>query len=138
MRAILLAVMLILVPSARAALEWEDPAINERNRRAPHATLNVYGDAAAARAGEIADTRSLSLAGDWKFNWSPRPPPPPRGLGPPRRPRPGGLPHLPQHPLPLGRAEPALHPARQQSRRLLPPRLRPPGPSRWPPRDPLL
>ena len=73
MRAILLAVMLILVPSARAALEWEDPAINERNRRAPHATLNVYGDAAAARAGEIADTRSLSLAGDWKFNWSPRP-----------------------------------------------------------------
>ena len=52
---------------------WEDPATNEMNRAAAHATLRSYATPAQARAGRRDESpRVLSLNGTWSFAFAPR------------------------------------------------------------------
>ena len=52
---------------------WEDPATNEMNRAAAHATLRSYATLAQARAGRRNESpRVLSLNGTWSFAFAPR------------------------------------------------------------------
>ena len=51
--------------------DWENPAVVQRNRIDARATYTPYANLAEVTAG--ASSRTLSLNGEWKFRWSPRP-----------------------------------------------------------------
>ena len=53
---------------------WQDPAVYERNREPPRASFTPFANREAAVAGGAADSRRrMSLNGDWKFHFVPRP-----------------------------------------------------------------
>ena len=51
-----LSALALLAPGARAAEDWQDPSVNQRNRYPMTATLER-------------DSPRLSLEGIWKFQW---------------------------------------------------------------------
>ena len=53
---------------------WQDPAVFQINREPPRASFTPFDSAGAAVAGRAADSpRRMSLNGDWKFHFVPRP-----------------------------------------------------------------
>ena len=53
---------------------WEDPAFFAENREPPHASFTPFSTLDAARDGRPEDSPfRLTLNGDWKFHWVPRP-----------------------------------------------------------------
>ena len=66
--------LLLLAPLAHASPDWENEQILHINTESPRSTFIPYADAATALAGRPeASPYYLSLNGDWKFHWSPRP-----------------------------------------------------------------
>lgn len=54
--------------------DWENPLVLARNTEPPHATLMPYVSMAkAVDSDRLGSECCLSLNGDWKFHWSPRP-----------------------------------------------------------------
>lgn len=51
--------------------DWENPAVVHRNRLDARATYTPFAD--PDEASSAASSRSLTLNGEWKFRWSPRP-----------------------------------------------------------------
>jgi len=71
---VLLSMVTAPMSAAEAQNDWENPAITSINKEAPTAVRFTYPDEAAARAGLPAATPfSVSLNGQWKFHWSPKP-----------------------------------------------------------------
>lgn len=53
---------------------WENPAVFAENREPPHASFTPFPTPAGAAAGRPDDSPfRVSLNGDWKFHWVPRP-----------------------------------------------------------------
>ncbi len=53
---------------------WEDPAVFAENRESPRASFTPFETRAAALEGRPEDSPfRLSLNGDWRFHWVPRP-----------------------------------------------------------------
>ncbi len=53
---------------------WEDPAVFAENREPPHASFTPFPTTDGAAAGRSGDSPfRISLNGDWKFHWVPRP-----------------------------------------------------------------
>lgn len=53
---------------------WEDPAVFQMGREPPRASFTPFPTREAAISGRPEDSsRRLSLNGDWKFHWTPRP-----------------------------------------------------------------
>ncbi len=53
---------------------WEDPAVFAENREPPRASFTPFPTAGGAAAGRPDDSPfRISLNGDWKFHWVPRP-----------------------------------------------------------------
>lgn len=67
---------------AHAELEdWENPAVNGRNREPVHCTLMPFpGAASAANGSPAASLFYKSLNGTWKFRWVPKPDERPRNF----------------------------------------------------------
>jgi beta-galactosidase len=61
-----------LMAAGKEIPDWENPAVNSRNKEPAHATLTPYPDAASARQGKDS-ARVISLNGMWKFQWVKRP-----------------------------------------------------------------
>jgi beta-galactosidase len=54
--------------------DWENPQMIAQNKEPAHCTMIPYADFGKAVNGERADSKFyLSLNGDWKFHWVPRP-----------------------------------------------------------------
>lgn len=74
---ILLSIASKLADSTMAAEprpDWENPQITSINKEAPTAVRFIYADEASARQGEPAGSPYfLSLNGQWKFHWVPKP-----------------------------------------------------------------
>jgi len=61
-------------PAAAAAPDWENEQVLHLNTEPPRATLVPFATVAEALDGVVARSPFyLSLNGDWKFHWSPRP-----------------------------------------------------------------
>jgi beta-galactosidase len=67
---------------AGAALEWQDPTVTSVNKEPPSAVRFVYPDEASALRGadvmnalegKAGTPFAISLNGDWKFHWVPKP-----------------------------------------------------------------
>ena len=53
---------------------WEDPAVFAENREPPRASFTPFPTAGGAAAGRPGDSPfRISLNGDWRFHWIPRP-----------------------------------------------------------------
>ena len=62
-------------------LEWENPAVFNINKEAPHVTYVPYSDARAALVNDRTSSPwKQSLNGPWKFNWAPKPADRPAGF----------------------------------------------------------
>lgn len=74
---ILAAILTVSTPNPLSAgdiPDWENPAVFERNKRAPRATFTLYGDRDQALRGHPdASPFRKSLNGLWRFHWAPRP-----------------------------------------------------------------
>ena len=74
-----LAALALAVPAAAAAQPegpppWQDPAVFQIGREPPRASFTPYPDPDAAVRGRPGDSpRRISLNGDWKFRFVPRP-----------------------------------------------------------------
>ncbi|MGM8361980.1 glycoside hydrolase family 2 TIM barrel-domain containing protein [Flavobacterium sp. ARAG 55.4] len=54
--------------------EWENPAVNQINKMAAHATFYSYENEALAKENNREKSSWFqSLNGDWKFSWAPKP-----------------------------------------------------------------
>ncbi|MBU4495946.1 MAG: hypothetical protein KJ874_11690 [Acidobacteria bacterium] len=62
-------------PSADSGVpDWENPAVFQRNREAPHSTLISFSDIESARKGDpAASVHRKLLNGNWKFHWVDKP-----------------------------------------------------------------
>lgn len=77
-----------LIASIRAATapaepppDWENPAVFQRHREAPVAHFTRYPTVELARRAERADSPfDVSLNGEWRFDWVPRPADRPAGF----------------------------------------------------------
>ncbi len=70
--------LLILVVSTgisqEAINDWENPAVFQKNRRAPHATLTAFPDLESALESDPYKSAFVrSLNGTWKFRWVEKP-----------------------------------------------------------------
>src|SRR5690348_11010698 len=66
----------MVVSAAPVAIppDWENEQVNQINRERPRATFVPFADVAQARKGDrTASPWFLSLNGDWRFRWVPRP-----------------------------------------------------------------
>jgi len=52
-------------------LDWENPQVFKKNRLPASSIYSAFPDLESALSGS--STRRVSLSGDWRFNWSPRP-----------------------------------------------------------------
>ena len=73
-----IALVVTIATASSACLEppdptpyWEDPAVFAENREPPHASFTTFSTPADA-PGPLEGSR-ISLNGDWKFHWVPRP-----------------------------------------------------------------
>ncbi len=71
---ILVSTVLLAAQPAVNVKEWEDPAALGLNKLAPHAHFIAYPDAdSALRGADKGSPWYMSLNGNWKFRWSPKP-----------------------------------------------------------------
>lgn len=69
-----LALLVIGAAAVAATPEWQDPAVVERNKERPFATHFPFASAAdAIRNQPQRATNFLSLNGEWRFKWAPKP-----------------------------------------------------------------
>ncbi len=71
----------LIPPFLEGQERWENPAVFQVGREAPHATLLPFGDQSSALTGNPeASPFFLSLNGPWTFSWVPRPSDAPEGF----------------------------------------------------------